>query len=585
MAKRKLSAEEQGLDELLAQSFNGKTVIGKNVMYLRERFGRTNDTMGLSMLRVLGYTIRSKGLRNFGGEIAVKVGTKRRGELLTNPEKGKRRQRIAYSNYSGHALVNAYPISYSLSADGETVAPAGYTLGTRLDFEDVIGPQQVDTLLAYSRILSDPDMREKLRKQRRAEAKYRSKQQNDRLDDLLSRMPDSFKERAMQRGINLAALQNAELLKVGGLIADEKWSALLWALDPGKNRNIYNWFREKAAKDDLPGDVREAWIYLNKFPHLVTDEDIVLLGTYRLQEMPQPRKGIAGDLAEELKWLANAKEAENARRDYGREIDLKAQHEPVRFYSGSAPSNATIEKMLDEPYWTVADREGVQRKFPLVQFRGSYNHAVLGRLFRGSYGFNEAMQALYQLMEADKELIAKAPKPEDADTALGKDYPFVKEMFERITKGEEPQEKITWEALCRRTSIHKANEELSRLYVIAKKALLYQSPNNKDIMKQEFVPAMQAPEIAGIPMRVEEVSERVRGGLWIYGTAGMRNQLGQAHMTEKHFKELVAQMPQMHMEACCGLVRKEYVRETAKGKGCMLKGLYEMVKNSGRMPY
>ncbi len=581
MAKRKLSADEQGLDELLAQSFNRKTTIGKNIMYLRERFGRTNDTMGLSMLRVLGYAIRSKGLRNFGGEISIRVGAKRRGELLTNPQKGKRRERIAYSNYSGHQLVNVYPISYSLRADGETVVPAGYTLGTRLDFEDVIGPNQVDTLLTYSRILSDPDMRKKLRKQRAAEARQRSKDQKDRLDDLLSRIPDDFRQRAMQRNIDLAALQNTEILKVGGLLAEEKWSALLWALDPGKNRNVYNWFREKAAKNDLPGDVREAWIYINKFPHLATDEDILLLGTYRLQEMPQPRKGIAGDLAEELKWLATSKDAEKARKLYGRKIDLSAKHEPAKFHTGAMLANdATIEKMLSEPYWTFADREGIQRKFPLVQFREEWNKQVIDSLFTDSNAFYTAMKSLHAVKLEDAKKIAEAPKPEDADTLLGSDYPFVKEMFDRMTKGEEKPEDFRRENLLRRTSIHKAQEEFDRLYTIAQKARLREKI--PDAMKQNYVPAVRAKEIAQIPLSIEELATRVGKGLWIYGTAGMRKQLSQARMTEKNFQKLVSEMPRVAEEALYGLVRKEYLRETTKGQGCILRRLYEMVKESRR---
>ncbi|MEM4240418.1 MAG: hypothetical protein QXK08_04465 [Candidatus Woesearchaeota archaeon] len=579
MAKRKLSADEQGLDELLAQAFNRKTTIGKNIMYLRERFGRTNDTMGLSMLRVLGYTIRSKGVRNFGGEITVKVGTMRRGGLLAQPEKGKRRERIAYSNYSGRQLVNVYPISYSLKSDGETVAPAGYTLGTRLDFEDVIGPQQVDTLLAYSRLLSDPEMKEKLRKQRRAEARQRSKDQNDRLDDLLSMLPDTFRERAMQRGVDLAALRNAELLKAGGLIADEKWSALLWALDPGKNRNIYNWFREKAAKDDLPGDVREAWVYLNKFPHLATDEDIILLGTYRLQEMPQPRKGIAGDLAEEIKWLATAKGALRARIEYGRDINLNEQHEPARFYSGAVPSTATIEKMLSEPYWTIADREGILRKFPLVQFREEWNRKVLDRLFGDPSAFYTAMKALHAVKSEDAKKIADAPKPEDADTVLGKEYPFVRDMFERMTKGEQNPDEFRRENLLRRTSIHRAEEEFDRLYSVAQKIRLREA--FPDAMGQEYVPASRAAMIAGVPS-VEEVATKVGKGLWIYGTAGMRKQLSQARMTEKNFQKIVSEMPRVIAEAQYGLVRKEYVRETTKGQDCILRRLYEMVKEARR---
>ncbi len=581
MAKRKLSADEQGLDELLAQSFNRKTVIGKNIMHLRDRFSRTNDTMGLSMLRVLGYAIRSKGVRNFGGELNVRVGTKRTGSILPVPEKGKRRERIAYSNYSGRQLVNAYPISYSLSADGETIVPAGYKLGTRLDFEDVIGPQQVDTLLVYSRILNNPDMKQKLRKQKRAETKTRSNQQKEKLDDLLSGMPDSFKERAMQRGINLAALQNAELLKAGGMLAEEKWSALLWALDPGRNRNIYNWFRAKAAKDDLPGDVREAWVYLNKFPHLTTDEDIILLGTYVLQEMPQPKKGIAGDLPEELKWLATSKDAEKARKLYNREINLREKHEPARFYTGvTRTCDATIEKMLDEPYWTVADREGIQRKFPLVQFREEWNKQVIDSIFCDSNTFYTAIKTLYSLKQEDAKKIAEAPKPEDADTELGKDYPFVKEMFDRMTLGEKKPDDFRRENLLRRTSIHKAREEFERLYSIAQKALLREKV--PDAMRQNYVPAAKAAEIAGIPVSIEELTKRVGKGLWIYGTAGMRKQLSQARMTEKNFQKLVAEMPRVIAEAQYGLVRKEYLRETTKGQGCILRKLYEMVKDSRR---
>ncbi|MEM2916613.1 MAG: hypothetical protein QXT19_04625, partial [Candidatus Woesearchaeota archaeon] len=97
-----------------------------------------------------------------------------------------------------------------------------------------------------------------------------------------------------------------------------------------------------------------------------------------------------------------------------------------------------------------------------------------------------------------------------------------------------------------------------------------------------YVTVKQAQESAGIPISVKDVAERVQKGLWIYGTAGMRKQLSQARLTEKHFKELVAKMPQAITEAGYGLVRKEYVRETTKGQDCILRKLYEMVKEARR---
>lgn len=478
MAERKL-AEDNALDELIAQAFDLRSTIGKNVIALHKHFTATNNTTCVSMLRTLAAIVRQKGHENFDGRIEVRVGPLQAGQLLAVPvvHDGVRKvhERITdASPYSGKELVHGYPLAYTLyDRDDNVLVRAGYRAGTRLkeDEGELIGPDQIDTLLLYVPLLPDPKLPRMLKAPPKRERQERIRKARKRLEDILQRMPKDFAAYAAKRDVDLKALATIDMLEVGEHLKEEKWSALLWALDPGKHHTILNWYKAKLRADDLPADVKQAWIDLNTMPHRVTELEFMLLAAYRLQAKPERRKGIAGNIGEELTWLAKQGEPSRARELYGRAIDLQQPHDPARFYAGGRPSQPmSIEEKLTDPFWTYADREGILRNFPLSAFRKQWNRIVLNDAFGDARAFSELCKELYVIYQADYHSIAAANGPDAAKTRLGSNYKFVSTMFERMSdKGS-----TAWarEKLLKHNPVHTSEQDFKKLHVFGQAAKL-----------------------------------------------------------------------------------------------------------------
>ncbi len=463
MATRKLEKDAQALDELLAQAFDRRATIGKNVAYRREQFQRTNNTEGIALLRGLATTILAKGMHGVDGTIGVKVGPLIQGNRISSSDDRKIHEVIGRSQYSGQELVRGYHVGFEVTKRDGTVATFGYTYDTRLDHEVLIGPQHIDTLLATLPLLHDPDMRKKLRMPSRKKVRRHYARLQSTLSDLLEAIPASYAKFAERHNVDLEAIGSLDVFKVGKELAKGEWSALLWALDPAKNKNVYNWYRQRAKEHELPGDVREAWVYLTAYPYLLTREQTLLLGAYQMQARAQPRKGIAGHIPEELHWLAKDRKAERARELYRFDIDLSVPHKPARFYTGDIPlQEMSVEQKLNEKYWTVADREGILRQFPLGTFRKKWNACVLDRLYDNDVrGFDGSIKHLCEVRNADARVVARDDGSVE-NTQLKENYKFVNEMLSRM-KDTPSSQTYRRENLLARTPVHTAGEAFERL--------------------------------------------------------------------------------------------------------------------------
>jgi len=473
MKQRKLEGDAQALDELLAQSFDGRSTLGKNVAYLRDYFARGNNTEGIAMLRGIAKAVQSKGMRNVDKSVDVTIGPKIQGSHTGN---GESREMIGRGAFSGQRLVQGYQVGYTIAKQDGTKVQSGYLNGTRLDSEMLVGIDHLNTLLLYKGIINDPEMPQMLRMPQKQAKKQYAKMEKT-LPALLKTMPEYYRKLAERNNVNLAAMRELDVLKAGKEIAKGEFSALLAALDPGKNRNELNWFAHRAKDDELPVDVRQAWQYLKTYPHLLDTGMMTLLGAYQMQMRAQPRKGIAGSIAEELQWLATGRkpdkpnkvdrQAETARTMYQKmyncALDLQQKHEPARFYTGDVPvQDMTIEQKLGERNWTVADREGIIRKFPMRQFREAYNAQLLNALYANDErGIQKSIDHLRQVRNADAQKV----KQQDGDTAgtrLGDNYEFVNEMLGRM-KDTPVSQRYRVENLVKNTPVYRAKDDFERL--------------------------------------------------------------------------------------------------------------------------
>lgn len=464
MSNRKLSTDAQPLDELVAQTFDRRYTIGKNIELWRTFSDRYNWTTDKAFLRTFAMALQRKGVTNYDGQrITVTLGALAKGQKLADPIPGKMvRGRIGTSQYSGKEVVRAYPISYTVyDRNGDVLVRAGYTLGTRLTAENAIGPDHAELAAVFVPRLNDPDFRTLLEERvKQPEAEKRRKKVRELFEDPVERMPESYRSILAQHNVSPSIIRQQKLLQHGEHIVNERWSAILLAFDPG--RNAYNWLRSKLEKGELPADVVEAWAFIHQFPDQreEVEKRLKIIGDYQLQWKPEGRKLIAGNLAEELRWLATSRKTEAKyarelyRSLYKKDVNLDADHAPARFYHGDLPPHpAKVCKLLLEPAWTVGDRAGLERQFPIIEFREEWNRELVGEYFGSIRDFTKAVEGLHGALESKA-----IPKGE---------VPFVQHVLNRMSLGE-PGGKPAADNFLRRTRIDLAEKEIDKLKVLHK---------------------------------------------------------------------------------------------------------------------
>lgn len=579
MTKPKLPHDTQPLDELITQAFHLGSTIGKNIQHLRKHFANINNTTGIALLRRLAQNILEKGIRNFSGVIKITPGIPRQGRQYRDEQGRKRHELIGHSFYSGKKLATVYPVSFSLQNDGKPLVAAGRTLGTQLAFEDMIGPDHIDTALVYLPLLNDPKMEDKLSKTQHRPIIEREKQEKQTLEELLAGMPEDFTELLRDHDVDLAPLRFIGFLQEGQHIAKGYFSPIHKIFDPGQRRNGYNWVQENFKQHTLPTDVRQAWLCITTHPHLKTVEHVQLVRKYLLQAFPLPREGVAGEMPAELRWLATSKEAEEARQLYNQKIDLTINHNPARIYDGNVPTQPmSVEKKLADPYWTIADYEGIRRCFPLAAFRKGWNRKMLANYFGSGPEFEERMKELIDMHDEDAKCIAMAKGPEKAYTKLGNDYPFVDSIVKWLQLNKTCG-KTKREALINGVWAHESRDKFKRLYVIAQKVHLYNTTKNADVLNRDYVPVKDIVEKAKTELGVEEIMDRVKGSLWLFGSPELSNDLSRAGLAEHQLRSAINNAEQIILEARHGLIRKELAGITSTGNS-ILQGLYTLVKDA-----
>lgn len=460
MTNRKLMENAQPLDEMVAQASHRGSVAGRNIPVLEQYFRRSGNTNGIALLRWVGNKFQEKYGSNFRGSFALNVGTAVKGEKLALPEEGRKYETICdAASVSGQELRRVgYPVTLTLYNGSLPEVAGGYTLDSRVRHEGMIGEQQLESALVYIPLLNDNNLKKKLRKLPVADVRIRARKAQQSFETLRS-VPEAFAEVARKNNIDPAVLNNPDLLKEGKHLADQYWSALVWAFQ-SKNSNDLNWLKREAKKHNLPVDVHQAYATLKAMPHLVTRDQYVLLGAYRLQAKREHRKGMAGNMPTELLWLANNCKAERARTMYGRPVDLAVKHEPAKFYAGNVPQqDMTVGQKMNDPYWTMADAEGVLRKFPLTEFRRKWNRTIAQETFQDEHRFGRMVAYAAQVRKADAYQL-RQHEGDLEKTRLGDDYAFVSGMLDRM---KDPKNKrFSYERLTDVTPIDQTRDDFQR---------------------------------------------------------------------------------------------------------------------------
>ncbi len=476
----------QPLDEMVAQASHRGSVVGRNIPVLEQYFRRQGNTNGVALLRWVGSKFQEKYGSNFRGGFALNVGVAVKGEKLALPEEGRRYETICdAASVSGQELRRVgYPVTLTLYNGSSTEVAGGYTLDSRVQHEGMIGEQQLESALVYIPLLNDKDLRKKLRKLPVADVRARARKAQQSFETIRS-VPEAFAEVARKNNVDPAVLNNPELLKEGRHLADQYWSALVWAFQT-KGSNDLNWLKGEAKKHNLPVDVHQAYATLKAMPHLMTRDQYVLLGAYRLQAKREHRKGIAGNMPAELLWLANGSKAERARTMYGRPVDLAVKHEPAKFYTGSVPQqDMAIGQKLNDPYWTMADAEGVLRKFPLTEFRRKWNAQNAGEAFRDAGRFYRMVDYVAKVRRADAHELRKH-EGDLKQTRLGGDYHFVAGLLDRV---KDPKtRRFSYERLIETTPIDQTHDDFYRLVSVASRMKKLADPGRFSRVVHDYFP-------------------------------------------------------------------------------------------------
>ena len=140
-------------------------------------------------------------------------------------------------------------------------------------------------------------------------------------------------------------------------------------------------------------------------------------------------------------------------------------HEPAKFYLGDVPQQAmTVGQKMNDPYWTMADLEGVMRKFPLTEFRRTWNAQIGAEAFRDAARFYRMVDYVAKVRRDDAHELKKHAG-DMQQTRLGGDYNFIAGLLDRV---KDPKTKrFSYERLIETTPIDQTHDDFYRLLSVA----------------------------------------------------------------------------------------------------------------------
>ncbi|MBI4451554.1 hypothetical protein HY642_06280 [Candidatus Woesearchaeota archaeon] len=398
--------------ELVAQTWDLRTVFGKNLVHMLETFAANNNYTGIETFTNLSAIIRSHAAAAKHLPLQHEVKFRTADYVKGKPIKSKA-DYTGRCKLCGQGLRCVHKMNVGIvTENGVEWLAKPFDIGIN-HHEDL--PALIDAMgdRGYSLVLTPSG--------KATDRKARSTQ----LEELIaSSIPAKLRSAFTAKGVDIDALLKVpEAAWYISAAAKGDYSGLWFALDPGNSKALLGWAR---AQRDAPRQIQTIVAKLEDVPHCVTSEELGALFAYQLQERREPIDAVARHLKADLEYLADlsAQNPQHANiRDYGK-VSLHRKFTPMWYYRGSEqPKQMIVKDALNLDHLTFAQAAGIQRAYPkIVERRLSHNRGVLQQ-YCSREEFEKLWTALKTVYDADAETWSAMRKEghEEAETLMLKD--------------------------------------------------------------------------------------------------------------------------------------------------------------------
>ncbi len=394
-----------------------------------------------------------------------------------------------------------------------------------------------------------------------------AKEKEKRLEGMVLDVSDELKRKLMERGIDAEQLSRVISLEHAHSLIEGDESGIMFDLDPGTNRNSYNWFREGIKAGDIEDEeVREIWHKLNEAAHLVSEDELATIMTYSHSFRPRNASVLLAGVKDDLLFLSDLGLV-NIDRDYRLpETKFKGRREYGR---------KTIRDVLGQEKVTRVEAIGIHNHFPdIVEKRIEMNRELAQKYGIGR-SWDYILKEIGHVFEEVKAELAdeykRWGKIIEEHVLTKNEYITVKGFFKRSRIGKESER----ENYLRNYSIPAFIGVAPKIVEIGRKIRYARKLGDElsryDILKQEFE----------LREDVEENFEKRTGisGANLAEVIDMLENVRLEHGPFTKFQEEHAHcLREMHEN---GLIAKRYLKQSGKDKLCTLKRYYGLLVKKG----
>ena len=338
MAKRKTEPETSEAVEFLVQGLDRRTSVGRRAQQAIMHYRDVHDSTTLGFLRDLKLNLGIEDITDIRFLEGVYYKRNVDGQCVC-----------------GRPLKHAFYVNY------------GQGKRRKLKVPIAVAEDHYKQLAHILDSWGEPEFRRRI--------EQGEKEKEERLEDLLLTLPASLKRRLATAGIDIDQLGKVISLEHAYALSQGDESGLRYDLDPGSNRNTFNWFREGIKEEDIQDEeVKDIWHRLNEAAHLVTDNDLAAIMQYSFEYRYRSADVLLGHVRDDLLFLARLPEDHRWVKKYGK-IDLEQEYKlprttfrpPEDFYGKKREKRMTIREVLEREMITVTEAMGVLGHFPDIE--------------------------------------------------------------------------------------------------------------------------------------------------------------------------------------------------------------------------
>ncbi|MFH1505954.1 MAG: hypothetical protein ABIE94_03100 [archaeon] len=274
------------------------------------------------------------------------------------------------------------------------------------------------------------------------------RQQEEKLEDLLTKLPASLMKRLRMLGVDVEQLGKILSLQHAYALLHGDETGLRYDMDPGTGRNTFNWFRLGIEEGQIDNEeVEDIWYRMRDAAHLVEEHELVTLMQYSFEHRYRNTNAVLSHVKDDLLFLGGLSKDHKWVKKYGKiDIDKKYELPETRFRPEkdfSRKKKRTIRDVLGQMMITTTEAIGIHQHFKdIKQIRERINRETTQRYGVGrtwDYLLRDIKPEFEEVKAELHEDFERGQKIRDIYKLTKGDYKTLRTFFEASEVGDRSQ--------------------------------------------------------------------------------------------------------------------------------------------------